>query len=260
MQLANVDALRLLAGEFGRQPVEVERGQLVEERASGGTEPVAAHAQRRELPVEPGALGAENVRGSAAGGDRGCPYVRFHRVEQRPGHVLFGRQRPDHRASGVTDGRRVGAEKHGRGIDPVAVERHGDRQVVPLEPPTPSLVAGRVTEDDHPVVVAVPTPTPALGPVEDLLQRDDRHRLCVRGRAQRRGEQPMRGLARGWVKVGEAHARPGMRAVLDPPPHRVVGERVPGKLALLVVESIHQCARPFAHRGRRGSGWHAFIL
>jgi hypothetical protein len=107
--------------------------------------------------------------------------------------------------------------------------------VVALEPPAPPLVA-RLAEDGDPVVLAVPAAPPALGPVQHLLQRDDGHGLRVGMRAEHGGEQLMRRLARRAGHRGEAGAGPGLGAVLQPAAGRVVGERVSGRGALLVVQ------------------------
>ena len=103
-----------------------------------------------------------------------------------------------------------------------------------LEAPRPAVVAGRA-EDDHLVVLAVPAALPALPPVEHLLEGDHGHRLGVRRRAQRGGEQPVGGLAGVHAHVGEQQAGPGLGAVLEPPPPLVV-ERADRRRPPAIVE------------------------
>ncbi len=129
---------------------------------------------------------------------------------------------------GVADPGGVGAEEDGSGGDLIAGNRHCHRQVMPLEPPRPGLVARRIAEYRDPVIPAVPTLPPPFTPVKHLLQGDDPHRLRVGVLAQRGGQQAMSSLAAGPVHVRDAGAGAGQRAVFQPPPRIVVGER-PGQ-------------------------------
>src|ERR1700737_222893 len=78
-------------------------------------------------------------------------------------------------------------------------------------------------------------PPPLLLPVKHLLESDDAHRLGVRVLAQPGGRQPVRGLPGGPAQLGDARARAAPWPVLQPPPGRVVGERMRHKLSLLVI-------------------------
>ena len=188
--------------------------------------------------MSPGACAGDHGRG---------PPRRSHRVEQRPGQVFLRAQRPGHRPSRVADAGRVGAEEDRGGGDLIARHGHRDGHVVPLEPPRPRRLARGVAEDADPVVVAVPAPPPLLFPVKHLLQRDDAHRLGVGVLAQPGGQQPVRGLARGLVQLGQAHAGAPPRPVLQPPPRRVVGERPGRQRPLLVAERRQQGQRGRSH-------------
>src|ERR1700730_650378 len=88
-------------------------------------------------------------------------------------------------------------------------------------------------------------PPPLLLPVKRLLESDDAHRLGVRVLAQPGGQQPVRGLPGGPAQLGDARARAAPWPVLQPPPGRVVGERMRHKRSLLVIQPGQQ-----GHRGR----------
>jgi hypothetical protein len=93
----------------------------------------------------------------------------------------------------------------------------------------------------------VPAPLPPLPPVKYLLQGDDPHRLRVRVITQPGGQQPVSRLARGPAHLSQARAGAAARAVLQPSPRRVVGERLGRERPLLVVKRGQQLERGRSH-------------
>jgi hypothetical protein len=241
MQLGQAD---LLPGrQLGRQPVEVERDQLVKYRPRRRAEPARGHAQRLDPVRCPRQQAAADVIGSGAAND-GLGSERGRQgIEQGPGQVFFRRERARQRASGIADAGRVRAEEHRRRRYVVPVDRHGDREMMSLEPPPPGVIGRGIAEDINPVVPAVPPELPAFLAVEHLLQGDDGHGLRVGMPAEPGSEQPVRGLAGGDGKPGQAGAWALAVPVFQPAPGSIVFERPYRQGPLLVVKLGEQASR-----------------
>jgi hypothetical protein len=121
--------------------------------------------------------------------------------------------------------------------------------VVALEAPRPGIAVGRITENADPVTTDVTAQRARLSPVEDLLERHDRHRLRECAVAQCGGEQPVGSLTGVRAEEGQARSGPVLRAVLDPAPRCVVGEWQRPELPLLVVKLSEQGRPGPSHLG-----------
>jgi TetR/AcrR family transcriptional regulator, regulator of autoinduction and epiphytic fitness len=201
------DGALLILGYFGGEPCQVDGQQLVELATRLAWQPGRGNPWRRQRAGGGRGRGDDVARGGR-GDDRLVPESGRQAGHEGAGEVFLAQQRGGHDpAVMIADLRGISAEEQRSDNRPSPGHGHVDGQVMALESPRPSIVAG-AAEDGDVVSIAAPPELPALVKVEDLLQRHDRDGLRERGPRQRGRQELVRRLPPGDRKPGQGDAVP----------------------------------------------------
>ena len=167
------------------------------------------------------------------------------RASSSPRDRLFRREHLETRVPAFVHDRRIAAHERGRRDDLAALEGDVERQVMPLDAPTPGLRVRRLVEDREVIAVGIAN-VPAFALIEDLLEVHDAERLADAVVAQHGAEQAVGEPALGRGEVPVRHALPLPRDEVPVEPFLVIErEGRPGSLTF--VERHQEVPRPIDH-------------